>query len=148
MESRFKVVLDTNQIVGAGTRWLVDGRPSIDTNLQRKLLIHVAEMHTGLYCGKIIGEYLEKLIDRKHEHDRVIKLISYIMGAFTQVQIVSKQAPTRPSDLDDEIFLLCAIDGEADYLVTDDRHLLNISNAYQKPSIGCCKDVTSLLGVS
>jgi len=110
------------------------------------VLIRVAEAHKGLYCGKIIGEYLEKLIDLMHPHERALKLIIYLMGAFEQVAITTKAAPHQPTDPDDEIFLLCAIDGNADYLVSEDGALLALKPHYSKPVIGCCSDVAATLG--
>ena len=88
----------TNQIVGAGTGWFDHGIPSPDHNIHRRILIRVAENHTGRYCGKVIGEYLEKLVDIAHPTDRIVKMIAYIMGAFSAVEIISKSAPHRPTD--------------------------------------------------
>jgi len=59
---------------------------------------------------------------------------------------VSMQAPVRPSDPDDEIFLLCAIDGQADYLVTDDNDLLSLRSNYAALTIGCCSELSIPLG--
>jgi hypothetical protein len=50
-------------------------------------LIRVAESHTGLYSGKVVGEYLEKLVDLWHPKERAVKMITYLMGAFSQVVI-------------------------------------------------------------
>ncbi|HXI72384.1 MAG TPA: PIN domain-containing protein [Verrucomicrobiae bacterium] len=133
---KYRVVLDTNQIIGAGSRWLVDARSVSDRNLCQKILIQVAASHTGLYSGKIIGEYLEKLVDLNHPSDRAQRLITYLMGAFSRVQIVTANAPVIPSDPDDEIFILCALDGNADYIVADDKHLLNVKSSYTRPVIG------------
>src|SRR6266540_4122609 len=101
--NRFRVVLDTNQIISAGTGWLVNGLPNPDTNICRRILICVAYSHTGLYCGKIVGEYLEKLIDRGHPPERAAKMMTFIMGAFTRVEITTTTAPFAPADPDDEI---------------------------------------------
>jgi len=108
------------------------GRPTPDPNSSRRILIRVAEFHTGLYCGKIIGEYLEKLIDKKHPPARALKLITYIMGAFSTVSITTLSAPFPPSDPDDKIFILCAMDGNANYLVSEDGALVNHSRATQR----------------
>jgi predicted nucleic acid-binding protein len=143
---RFRVVLDTNQIVAAGTRWLDHGVPSPDGNMHRRVLIRVAESHTGLYCGKVVGEYLEKLVDLGHPRERSLKLMTYIMGAFSPVTITTKSAPVQPSDPDDEIFLLCAIDGEADLLVSEDHALTNLKASYPKPVIGRCGELAGHLG--
>jgi predicted nucleic acid-binding protein len=142
----YRVVLDTNQILAAGSKW-VTGEVAIDAiNMSRRVLLCVACSHTGLYSGKIIGEYLEKLVDRGHPPERAEKLVTLIMGAFARVKITTQIAPTRPQDLDDEVFLLCAIDGEADYLVSDDGHLLALINDYTKPVIGRSQEVAIELG--
>lgn len=133
---RFRVVLDTNQIVGAGSGWLEYAIPCPEKNTCRRILMRVAQDHIGLYTGKIVGEYLEKLVDIKHPRDRALKFITYIMGAFLPVAITTKSAPFCPSDPDDEIFLLCAIDGDADYLISEDNSLVNLKSNYGRPIIG------------
>ena len=142
----FRVVLDTNQVVGAGTRWLDHGVPTPDANTCRRILIRVAQSHTGLYSGKVVGEYVEKLVDLGHRADRTVKLITYVMGSFSRVEITTAVAPFRPSDPDDEIFLLCAIDGNADYLVSEDHSLTNLKNSYSKPLIGKSDELAEVLG--
>jgi len=141
-----RVVIDTNQVIAAGTGWLDRGRPCPDPNTSRRVLIKVAEAHTGLYCGKIVGEYLEKLVDLKHPRDRSLKLITYLMGAFERAAITTKSAPHPPSDPDDEVFLLCALDGNADFLVSEDAALLALKAFYSRPQIGRCGDVAAPLG--
>lgn len=145
-DQNYRVVLDTNQIIGAGAGWLDHGVRSPDNNACRRILIRVAELHTGLYSGKVVGEYLEKLVDQAHSRERALKLITYIMGAFSRVKITTKAAPVRPYDPDDESFLLCAIDGDADYLVSDDFDLTNLKSSYAKPVIGKSKELASALG--
>ena len=93
-----------------------------------------------------MGEYLEKLVDLRHPRERAVKLIVYIMGAFTQVPITTVSAPFRPSDPDDEVFLLCAIDGNADYLISEDHALTNLKASYAKPVMGRCEELAETLG--
>ncbi len=142
----FRVVLDTNEIVGAGTGWLDHGRPSPDPNIHRRVLIRVAGSHTGLYSGKVVGEYLEKLVDLGHPQQRTVKLIAYIMGAFIRVEITTKAAPFPPTDPDDEVFLLCALDGDADYLVSEDRALTSLQASYPRFVIGRCAALAATFG--
>lgn len=142
-----RVVLDTNQIIGAGTGWFEHGQPALDPNMCRRILIAVAESHTGLYCGKIMGEYIEKLLDRKHPPERVQKMMTYLMGAFAQVHVTTENAPHPPTDGDDEIFVLCAMDGEADYLVSEDRALLALKPHYSNFIIGRSAEIGVALGV-
>lgn len=140
-----RVVLDTTEIVAAGSRWLRHAVPTPDPNQSRRLLVCVAERHTGLYCGPIIREYIEILLEHGSPSERVLELIAYLIGAFEEVTVVSSAAPVRPSDADDEIFLICAIDGSADYLVSEDRHLLDLKDRYQRPIVGSCADLVGIL---
>jgi predicted nucleic acid-binding protein len=140
-----RFVLDTNQIVAAGTAWLERGLPASDPNRCRRILIAVAESHTGLYCEMIMGEYIEKLLDRNNPQERVQKMMTYLMGAFTQVPIATKNSPYPPSDPDDEVFVICALDGQADYLVSDDHHLLALKLQYSEFTIGNSAEVAATL---
>ena len=110
------------------------------------MLIRVAQSHTGLYCGKVVGEYIEKLVDLRHPPERILKLMTYIMGSFLSVTIKTVSAPICPSDPDDEVFLLCAIDGNADYLVSEDHSLTNLKVRYNKPVIGKSGELAHALG--
>lgn len=68
------------------------------------------------------------------------------MGAFSQVNTTTKSAPVKPTDPDGEIFLLCALDGNADYLVSEDHALTNLKASYPKPVIGRCGELAGHLG--
>lgn len=133
-----RVVLDTNQVISAGSRW-VDPLHQNDPNPAVKLIRLVATKNQGLYTGKIMGEYLEKLLDKGHRPDRAQKLIELLMGAFEMVPIQTADANPGPPDPDDEVFLLCALDGNADLLVSDDNDLLCLKSQYSKPVI-CGRD--------
>lgn len=140
-----RVVLDTNQIVGAGSRWLRVPIPTLDSNPHRRLLLCVAQRHTGLYCDPIIREYIEKLLEYGHPAARVRDLIAYLVGSFESVDITSSAAPVPPPDPDDEVFLFYAIDGAADYLVSEDHHLLCLKGNYNRPAIGRCSELINAL---
>lgn len=141
----FRVVLDTNEIVAAGSRWLDTGLPTSGYNAHLRLLIVVTTRHSGLYCDEILDEYARVLLERRHPPDRVRRLLAYIQGAFARVDITSSEAPTPPSDPDDEVFLLCALDGDADYLVSEDTHLLALQSHYQRPLIMTCSECLAAL---
>lgn len=141
----FQVVLDTNEIVAAGSRWLDTGVPASNPNAHLRLLIIVATQHTGLYCDEILHEYARVLLERRHPPERARRLLTYLQGAFERVEIVSSEAPVPPVDPDDEIFLLCALDGDADYLVSEDPHLRDLRTHYQRPVIGKCSEVMTNL---
>ena len=142
-----RVVLDTNQIVGAGTRWLVGDVPYANWNYHRRMLVHVAARHEGLYSAEIIEEYVEKLASKGHPPDRIEKLVALLYGAFEEVRLTTSAPPVVPSDPDDTVFILCCLDGVADYLVSEDKGLLALDAAYPMFSIGRCADLMVTLGV-
>lgn len=144
--SRLRSVLDTNEIVGAGSRWLDAGAPEPpNCHLRLLLLLLRGQECRGLYSDAMLGEYSKKLIARGSPEERAQRLIRQIVGAFERVRPVSAEAPTRPRDPDDEVFLLCAIDGDADYLVSEDRDLLSLRAAYSRPTIASCEEALPIL---
>jgi predicted nucleic acid-binding protein len=70
------------------------------------------------------------MVRRNHPEDRIARYVAFIMELFTAVSVTSTGCHTAPDDPDDLVFVLCALDGNADLLVSDDRHLLKIRNAY------------------
>lgn len=83
----FRVVLDTNEIVAAGSRWLDTGVPASSPNAHLRLLIIVATKHTGLYCDEILHEYARVLLERRHPPEMARRLLTYLQGAFEPVEI-------------------------------------------------------------
>ena len=142
-----RVVLDTNQIVGAGTRWLVGDVPNANWNHHRRMLVHVAAQHVGLYCSEIIDEYIEKLTSKGHPPDRIEKLLALLAGAFEEVGLTTTAPPVAPPDPDDAVFILCCLDGKADCLVSEDKGLLDLNTAYPSFAIGRCAELMDMLGV-
>ncbi len=54
--------------------------------------------------------------------------------------------PKSPPDSDDVVPLLCGIDGNADYLIAQDRALTNLRASYFKPVIGKSEDLCGPFG--
>ena len=50
-------------------------------------------------------------------------------------------------DPDDEVFLICALDGDADWLVSEDTDLLDLKTSYPRPVIGRCAEIIDSLGI-
>jgi predicted nucleic acid-binding protein len=85
-------------------------------------------------------------VDLNHPRERTMKMITYLMGAFSPVPITTAAAPVRPSDPDDEVFLLCALDGNAHYLVSEDKALLDLKASYAQLVIGRSAELAEALG--
>ncbi len=111
------------------------------------MLVHVAAKHVGLYCSEIIDEYIEKLTSKGHPPHRIAKLLALLGGAFEEVGLTTTVPPFAPSDPDDAVFVLCSLDGNADYLVSEDRDLLSLDRAYPSFAIGRCAELMDVLGV-
>jgi predicted nucleic acid-binding protein len=144
-DPRQRVVLDTNTVIGAGSRWLASESPAPVTPLQR--LVHcVASRHVGLYCEEILIEYVELMGRRRHPEERIALFTAYILALFTPVTLSSTECHTVPDDPDDVVFVLCGLDGDADMLISDDRHLLRIREAYHpRPAIMSSSDAGECL---
>jgi len=145
-DNKYKIVLDTNQIVAAGSRW-VDPIYDASKEPATELLRSVAREHTGLYSAKIMAEYVEKLLHFKHPPERVFIMCGLLAGAFQQVEITSTTCCPLPADPDDVIFLLCALDGKADLLVSEDGHLLDLKDSYNDFRIVNQAEAVTELGI-
>lgn len=135
-----RIVLDTNQIVTAGVRWM-DPMYENQGNDAVKLIKEVFANHKGLASSQIMGEYLEKLIDKNAKPELAAELIKRLWGAFEIIRPTLENCDPKPVDPDDLMFLLCALDGDADYLVSEDSDLLDLKDAYERPSILKRKEV-------
>lgn len=119
-----RAVLDTNVVLAAGG--------SSNTNSPNREIVHrwLAGEFTLLVTDDIIAEYAEKLASHgKSTHERV-EFLSRVFLLSETVEIRFFHLRHYPADLDDVIFLLCAINGEATHLVTYDPHLLDLRVFY------------------
>ena len=144
MARTFRVAFDTNEVVAARSRWLDTCEPTTRRNIHLRLFLVVVKRHQGLYCDEILDEYSRVLLERHHPPERIRRLISLIAGSFYRIVVTSEQAPVRPTDPDDEIFLLCALDGDADYLASEDKHLLRFRPHYYRPTIANCSELVEV----
>lgn len=132
---KHRVVLDTNEIVGAGAGWIASGIPQPRTPVQW-LVFSVGWHHTGLYSEVIFEEYTRVLRQRPHNRENLIEYIGCIREFFERVVVTRTQCPHEPTDECDTMFILCALDGNADFLITEDKHLRALKSAYNPPQIG------------
>ena len=129
-----RVVLDTNQIIAAGSNWL-SSLPRTPITPVQHFMHCVLSKHTALYSSAIAGEYFEILIRRKHPKERIKEYVGCFLETFELVEVHSKKCSPIPSDPDDVKFILCALDGKANYLVTDDKALLKVKEGYRQLAI-------------
>lgn len=126
-KDRTSVVLDTNILIGyylSRKKDSVNSKVFLFWRTRRRLQLVVSD--------EVVAEYLEVLrrlgvadvrIDRLEERIRSRETVSHInLGAL----------PTESRDPDDNVMLATAAAGRAQYLVTNDRDLLDIPDSAQK----------------
>jgi putative PIN family toxin of toxin-antitoxin system len=119
------VVVDTNVLLSA---LLFRGKPS------RLHALWKSRRVTPKANRFIIREYARVLTYDKFK--LTVEEISTILNEeilpyFIIVKPESKDIPHIPKDPDDIHFLQAAIDGDADYLISGDAHLLNLNGKYR-----------------
>jgi putative PIN family toxin of toxin-antitoxin system len=110
-------VFDTN-ILFSATGW--QGKPFECVQRAR-----AGEVH-AVTCPELIEELAEKLETRLHfSAEQVAETIADYLGFLRVIQI-PKVLMAVPRDPEDNMVLECAIEGEAEYIVSGDKHLLDL----------------------
>lgn len=127
-----RIVVDTNVIVSATMS--PNGAPNA---LVRAWMGGAVEL---LVTTSIIAEY-EEILTRP-EISRFIRMsksdVAELTSAFHRAGRIAEEFPVREvifDDPDDEIFLTCAVNGDADYLASGDAHLLELRAYRGIPSV-------------
>ncbi len=121
---KFKVVLDTNVWVSA---ILWGGLPAKIVSLAEKKSIEIILSEEILReINRILGynrlrEVYEQAGVSKDALMSIIVTIGRLVDVVTRLNVV-------PEDDSDNRILECALDGDAEYVVTGDRHLLRLRN--------------------
>lgn len=115
-----RIVLDTNILVSAT---ISEGKPRdlLRLAIQRRYLLIKS---TGT-----IEEFVEVLQrpEFRMTGKEVVKAKNALVKTGKTIKVTSKRKIVR-EDPDDDIFINTALDGNADYLVSGDPHLLGLSN--------------------
>ena len=116
-----KIILDTNVLIDAINDDFSHTWKIIDLVLQGKIEAVASE--------KILKEY-KLIIQRniKKEQDKQ-KLQDFI--ARVDVINVNKKLNIIPDDPEDEKFVECAVEANANYIISSDAHLLNLQELVQ-----------------
>jgi putative PIN family toxin of toxin-antitoxin system len=132
-----RIVLDTNILVSAV---IAKGKPRdlLRLAIQRRYLL-VASSET-------IEEFVQVLQRPKFKMSRneVVKAKNVLVKTGKTVNVTSKRRVIQ-EDPDDDIFLNTALDGKADYIVSGDPHLLDLSK-YKGIKIVTVDDMLKKLG--
>ena len=119
-----RLVLDTNVVIAS------QQSPNEQSPNRELLTRWVAGEFVWLYSQDTLREYTRKLLEKGIAEEKIRALLSRLMIAGESVYIAFFHERNYPEDPDDIAFLLCAINGKADYLVTYDRHLTKLNNQF------------------
>ena len=130
-----RVVFDTN-ILFSAVGWLGNPHRCVQAARQGKCL--------SLTCEFIMAELTEKLqLKRGFDAIQTAETTDEIR-AFSKVFAIPGVLKVIAADPDDDAVLECAVVGQAQYLVTGDRHLLALGN-YQDIQVLKAADFLTLL---
>jgi len=126
-KERIAVVLDTNILIanylGKNLKSAVKKIFAL-WRIQRKLQLIVS--------NETVAEYLE-ILERLNVPSKRIKAFSErIEKRLTVTKVSLGKIPTESRDADDNLVLATALVGKADFLITNDKDLLDISAADKK----------------
>ena len=124
---KIRVVLDTNVVVSALT----------GTGITKQFIaLWKEEKIVPLVSKEMVDEILRVLAYPKFDlPDREIQILFQRFLAYAEPITVKKILPVISADSSDDVFLACALEGEAKYLVSGDRHLLDLGRYKNIPII-------------
>lgn len=122
-----RVVIDTNVFVSGLLK--SDNPPSnvVDLFIEDKINLIISE--------EVFSKYIKVLLrpELKVKKDNIIRLISIFILKAEIIKVKTKLDIIERDPLDNK-FLECALDGKVDYIITGDKHLLELKK-YKKIKI-------------
>lgn len=126
-KKRIAIVLDTNVLIA----FYLSRSPKSAVREIIRLWRNERKLQL-LVSGEVIGEYLEILERLGVGEKRIGKLNEILENLGTVTKISLGKIPTVSRDPDDNFVLATALAGKADFLITSDRDLLDISEDDKK----------------
>ena len=125
-----RITVDTNVLISA-TFWYGDSHKIIELVEQKKLILVLSknilqEYSEVLEYDEIQEKIIDKNLDMKYTLHKLISLAT-IVEPTLRLDIVK-------DDSDDNRVLECALEGQVDYIITQDNHLLKLKQ-FQNISI-------------
>ncbi len=117
-----KVILDTNILI-SGTFWTGSSFRILDM-VDKKIVESISSKEILLEYDKIIKS--EEIAEKIENKDLVMSKISQNVIINSKIVEPKKKLQVVKEDPNDNIILECAKEGKADYIITNDKHLLKI----------------------
>ena len=122
---QWRVVLDTNIFVAAHT--------SRNPRSPNKELIQrwLEGQYNLLYSKVLLYEIVDKLKEKRISQALIIELVENFIHLAQRVEVPPETVRKVLADSDDDHLLACAVCGNADYLITYDKHFDVLGGSYQ-----------------
>jgi hypothetical protein len=117
-----RIVVDTNVLVSA-TYWKGDSYKVIRIANERQMTIMMSREITEEYYKVIKSDEVTEKVEKKNLMAE--KIITKVINESVVVEPKDKLFVIK-EDPDDDKFLECAVEGDAEYLVSRDKHLLKL----------------------
>lgn len=114
------VVFDTNVLISA-TLW--------DNSEAQKILFKCIKNDIKIFSSKEIIEEYKRILERDFDYrDEEIREILEKVFRFLSLVIPKNKVDIVKEDSDDNKIIECALESNADYIITYDKHLLNLKS--------------------
>ncbi len=117
-----KVVLDTNVIV-SGTFWAGSSSKIFDI-IDKKMLILILSEEILKEYERVIKS--EEIMEKVENHNLIISKIVQRVIANSEIIEPKEKYKIIKDDSDDNKFLDCAVAGKANFIISQDKHLLTL----------------------
>jgi hypothetical protein len=121
----FRAVLDTNVVIAAIRSRNVNS-PTVEL-IRRWLNAEFAL----LYSRTIYREYARKLNTLNADPQRAARFLEDVLNLGVRIAVRSEQIKPVTADPKDNVFVACALIGNATHLVTYDPHIRNLGSEYR-----------------
>ena len=117
-----RITLDTNVLISA-TFWHGASEKIIDKVENKEVILVLSEQILEEY-NKVL-EY-EEIREKIKNKDLEMKKAMLRIGVISEIVEVNSKVDLVKEDPDDNKIIECAIDGNSDYIITKDKHLLKL----------------------
>ncbi|MBI5392751.1 putative toxin-antitoxin system toxin component, PIN family [Candidatus Woesearchaeota archaeon] len=119
-----RITVDTNILVSA-TFWYGDSFRIIKLAENKQLTLVLSDEILEEYYGVLNYDEIKQKIELNNLEAKFtlikLRLLSEIVKSLNKIDVIK-------DDPDDNIILECAISGNVDYIISHDKHLLNLNN--------------------
>lgn len=131
-----RITVDTNILISA-TQW--------DNSVSHKLFLQLIEAEVEIFTTREILEEFSEVLARDFQYtpEEVNDIITIVSAVLTLIE-TSSTVDIVKGDPDDNAIIECAIDSHSQYLITYDKHLLQVKE-YQGIKIITPEEARTLL---